>query len=449
MEWFSPDMTGNDLWVHVPDYVVWASDYMTNRCRSDFNCDGTVLCMGDIGISFEPHYMHECSHGGDACPAWPVFTGTYFKIPNSHPNTGIGVDGCKVAGLVNSTLGPNGLPVVSSFGASYRGPSGPITDANALGEILWWSTTSPYGVLYEKTQADAFPLSFSGFFPDGEGDDCYYHRAVHWHGTFLGCYWERNRFTLASDDDAWLFIDGVLALDNGGVSQGKCVWTDVNLGTEVRQHTFDLFYIDRHRFGAGLKFSSDYWPDDYPCSISTGDVPCPLTACCDGMDNDGDGCIDYPGDRGCSSPSDNSEGEAGCAACSDGIDNDLDGYTDYPADPGCACPQDTSEGDVTSVGELPSGARPALRIYQNCPNPFASQTAITFSVPQTGKVRLSVYDISGRLVKVLVEGEIIAGEYTAVWDGLRSSGLPASPGIYLCRLSTPESTVERKMVVVR
>jgi len=448
-EWFSPDMTQrprSDFHVDMLDYAVWALDYLTSACRSDFDCDGIVDCRGDINI-FATHWMHSSFLDGGGCPVWPAFTGTYFKIPNSHPNTGIGVDGCVVAGLVESTLGPNGLPVVSPSGASYRGPSGPITDVNAFGEILWWSTTSPHGVLYEKTQAETlFPLSFSGFFPDGQGSDCDYYRAVHWQGIFLSCD-ETLRFTLASDDDAWAFIDSVLKLDNGGVSQGKCVSTDVTLSASW--HTFDLFYIDRHRSGAAVKFSSDLWPDAYPCSVNTGDVACTPTACSDGTDNDGDGCRDYPADLGCSSPSDDSEVDAGCAACSDGIDNDLDGYTDYPADPGCACPQDNSEVDVTSVGELPPEAYLSLRIYQSYPNPFNPLCTIRYEIPKPGRVRLQVFDIVGKPVRTLVDSWREIGVYSEVWDGRDDVGKELPSGVYFYRLEAGDFAATRKMVLLR
>jgi hypothetical protein len=69
--------------------------------------------------------------------------------------------------------------------------------------------------------------------------------------------------------------------------------------------------------------------------------------CNDGMDNDGDGAVDYPADSGCTSPNDRSEADAISGyACSDGIDNDGDGAKDYPADAGCASANDTSEVNI-------------------------------------------------------------------------------------------------------
>ncbi|HUH02081.1 MAG TPA: hypothetical protein VML75_08785, partial [Kofleriaceae bacterium] len=78
---------------------------------------------------------------------------------------------------------------------------------------------------------------------------------------------------------------------------------------------------------------------------------CVVSACNDGIDNDGDGLIDAF-DPGCVDLDDNDESDdtcaatpASCPACADGIDNDLDGQTDYPADLGCKNAADDLETD--------------------------------------------------------------------------------------------------------
>ncbi|MEO8700209.1 MAG: hypothetical protein ABI867_09200 [Kofleriaceae bacterium] len=67
--------------------------------------------------------------------------------------------------------------------------------------------------------------------------------------------------------------------------------------------------------------------------------------CSDGVDNDGDGTIDFPADLGCEGPADNTEDSQRKAACEDHRDNDGDGKADYPEDPGCIIPQSDSEED--------------------------------------------------------------------------------------------------------
>jgi large repetitive protein len=89
----------------------------------------------------------------------------------------------------------------------------------------------------------------------------------------------------------------------------------------------------------------------YACLSGT----CAPAPCNDGIDNDGDGLIDYPEDPGCASPSGASEVDdcpsgPGCPACSNGIDDDGDGLIDYPADPGCVAAGDDSEIDECIPG---------------------------------------------------------------------------------------------------
>jgi hypothetical protein len=65
--------------------------------------------------------------------------------------------------------------------------------------------------------------------------------------------------------------------------------------------------------------------------------------CKDGVDNDGDGLVDYPADPGCRTQNDDTE----LFDCQDGVDNDGDGFTDYPADPQCTSPTRGSERPPT------------------------------------------------------------------------------------------------------
>lgn len=102
-----------------------------------------------------------------------------------------------------------------------------------------------------------------------------------------------------------------------------------------------------------------------PNATNNGAVAtCTYAQCHDGVDNDGDGLIDYPADPGCANATDDSENDGGpgctvnCGSgsgtyeCSDKIDNDGNGLTDYPADPGCSSATDNSErsGGPSSAG---------------------------------------------------------------------------------------------------
>jgi len=75
------------------------------------------------------------------------------------------------------------------------------------------------------------------------------------------------------------------------------------------------------------------------------------TQCADGVDNDGDGLIDWS-DPQCTSPLDNTELERTCA---DGIDNDTDGFVDYPNDPGCQSAEGSAETDPVAAPACSNG----------------------------------------------------------------------------------------------
>jgi hypothetical protein len=71
-------------------------------------------------------------------------------------------------------------------------------------------------------------------------------------------------------------------------------------------------------------------------------------------------------------------------------------------------------------------------LYQNYPNPFNPSTTIKFELPKSSMVRLSVYDLPGREVTVLVNERVEAGVHEVNFDG---SNLAS--GVYLYRLQAP------------
>ena len=83
----------------------------------------------------------------------------------------------------------------------------------------------------------------------------------------------------------------------------------------------------------------------------------------------------------------------------------------------------------------------------NRPNPFAGMTQMDFGLPQDASVKLAVFDVSGRLVRTLINGELTAGEHTAQWDRTTADGTPVAGGMYFYRLETPKQVMTRKMIV--
>ena len=108
----------------------------------------------------------------------------------------------------------------------------------------------------------------------------------------------------------------------------------------------------------------------------------------------------------------------------------------------------TTEPTAVEMSEgvaLPSG----YALSQNYPNPFNPETTISYDVAKTGTVRLSVYALTGQLVRTLVDGGRAAGRYSVMWDGTDNAGRDVASGVYLCRIAAGEYRAVRKMLLTR
>lgn len=86
---------------------------------------------------------------------------------------------------------------------------------------------------------------------------------------------------------------------------------------------------------------------------------------------------------------------------------------------------------------------------QNFPNPFSPETEINYQLPESGNINLSVYTISGQLVRVLINREATAGSYTTTWDGRNHDGEKVGFGTYILRMVSGDFVVDRKMIYQR
>jgi photosystem II stability/assembly factor-like uncharacterized protein len=98
---------------------------------------------------------------------------------------------------------------------------------------------------------------------------------------------------------------------------------------------------------------------------------------------------------------------------------------------------------VTS--ELPPAA---LELSQNYPNPFNPVTSIRFFLPETQQVQLTIYDVSGRLVAILVDRVMLFGDHNVEWDARNQAGQAVSSGVYYYQLVTDKRKITRKMVLI-
>jgi hypothetical protein len=90
-----------------------------------------------------------------------------------------------------------------------------------------------------------------------------------------------------------------------------------------------------------------------------------------------------------------------------------------------------------------------LSLAQNYPNPFNPSTAIRFSLPQAGDVRVSVWTMLGQEVAVLVSGVLPAAEHTTTWNGRGHDGMEMPSGMYLIRLQAGSRQMVRRALLLR
>ena len=105
-------------------------------------------------------------------------------------------------------------------------------------------------------------------------------------------------------------------------------------------------------------------------------------------------------------------------------------------------------GNVVGVGGG-EPRPPVSMLEQNFPNPFNPTTVIRFAVAEPGRVKLVVYDVTGRPVRLLLNDTREAGRHETSWDGNDDNGLAAASGVYLYSLETPGYSDNRKMVLLR
>jgi len=89
-------------------------------------------------------------------------------------------------------------------------------------------------------------------------------------------------------------------------------------------------------------------------------------------------------------------------------------------------------------------------LEQNYPNPFNPATTISFQLPDNQYVKLNIYDVTGKLMRVLVNEKVSVGRYQAVWDGIDLGGNRVACGIYYYSLELSDGQrVSKKMVLVK
>ena len=115
----------------------------------------------------------------------------------------------------------------------------------------------------------------------------------------------------------------------------------------------------------------------------------------------------------------------------------------------------TTRSQVIEVLLLPTAiSQQALPIAnslrQNYPNPFNPETTISYDLNGESIVILTIYDLSGQIIRTLVNDQAMsAGQYKSVWDGRDESGAKVASGVYFYQLRAGEFIAKKKMTLLQ
>lgn len=91
----------------------------------------------------------------------------------------------------------------------------------------------------------------------------------------------------------------------------------------------------------------------------------------------------------------------------------------------------------------------SFALHANSPNPFDGTTRIRFDLPSPARSRITLYDVSGRQVRTLVDDDLPAGRHMILWDGRDGAGQRTAAGVYFYRMSAGDYRATRKMIHLR
>jgi len=105
---------------------------------------------------------------------------------------------------------------------------------------------------------------------------------------------------------------------------------------------------------------------------------------------------------------------------------------------------------ITSLGDDDQVMVPTVTVLKsNYPNPFNPSTTIAFDMASAGHVSIEIYNVKGQRVRSLVNGPRDAGRYNVVWNGDDESGRNVGSGVYFYRMTTPEYSSVKKMLLMK
>jgi len=104
---------------------------------------------------------------------------------------------------------------------------------------------------------------------------------------------------------------------------------------------------------------------------------------------------------------------------------------------------------ANQLSEIGIHITPQFTLHQNYPNPFNPETLIRYYLPSHQFVTISIYDLRGRLIYVLVKGQKTAGAHQVTWSGQNLSGEKVSSGIYYYVMQAGPFSETKKMILIK
>ena len=104
---------------------------------------------------------------------------------------------------------------------------------------------------------------------------------------------------------------------------------------------------------------------------------------------------------------------------------------------------------VESANQPNQEETPSIINVKTYPNPFNPSTTIRFTLAEKAKVKVTVYDVKGRKVNTLADGEMMMGSHAFVWNGNDANGTKSASGIYFVKIATPQKALVNKIVMMK